>query len=137
MTHIKISDEQPPYGVMQKCAEKFDLSQSCPIFTFNDTIYNPHDGEIDEYLISHERVHMAQQQRDPHGWWDNYLAIPQFRFDQELQAYRVQFRVMKTTIKDRNALARALFDMSKDLSSPMYGSMCTQSEASKAIKKGI
>lgn len=134
---MKISEQEPPYGVMQKCQQKFDLSGVKPVFTFGDTIYNPYEMPVGEALVSHEMVHMVQQGEKPHEWWDAYLSDKDFRFKQELEAYRVQYRVAKSILKDRNMVARLLFAISGDLSGEMYGKMCTRTQAFKLIKDGI
>ena len=133
---MKISIENPPYAVRQKCEAKFDLTAKKPVWTYGDTIYNPHDGVIDDFLLAHETVHMYQQGGSPSSWWDNYLSNPTFRFNQELEAYRVQFRVIRDMVKDRNEVVRRLFDMSETLAT-MYGIDKKQSEIYKLIKNGI
>ena len=80
---------------------------------------------------------MLQQEDSPEMWWDQYLNDKDFRLQQEIEAYRVQYRVVKGMIKDRNTVARMLFDMASNLSSPLYGSMIPHIEALKVIKKGI
>lgn len=134
---MKIKEELPPYGLMKKCSQMFDLSEAKPIFTFGDTIYNPHKMPIDEYMISHESVHKIQQGDEPEKWWDDYLLDKQFRLEQELQAYRVQFRVFKDFNKDRNSQAKYLYALANDLASGMYGRITTHSKAFKAIKDGV
>ena len=134
---MKISDKEPPYQLLRQCQEKFDLTGKQPCFMVGDTLYNPFKGHIDETLIAHETVHGMQQGDDILGWWHKYLEDKDFRFKQELEAYRVQYRVGKEIISDRNEVARLLFRISADLSSPMYGSMVGRIEALKLIKKGI
>lgn len=135
MEQMLISLDNPPYGIRQKCEKKFDLGMSKPVFTFKNTIYNPFKGDVDDFLLAHEYTHFQQQGNDPYVWWDNYFSNQSFRFKQELKAYRVQYSVVKEFIKDRNALAKILFKLSSDLSSPMYGKMCKQSEAFKLINE--
>ena len=132
---MKVSTNNPPYRVREKCEEVFDLTDIVPIFAFGDTIYNPHGAHVDPILIAHETVHQHQQGEDPKQWWDDYLEYPKFRFRQELQAYRVQYRFIKKTVKDRNTVAKLLHMIATDLSGEMYGGMCSHSEAIKMIKK--
>ena len=132
---MNISTQNPPNRVRQLCEHHFDLKGIKPVFTYGDTIYNPHNQPIDAGLEAHEIVHSIQQGDDPEAWWVDYLRKPKFRFEQELKAYRVQYRLMKNHIPDRNALARFLHAIASDLSGPMYGNMCSLSEAIKLIKE--
>ena len=101
---MKIKIENPPHRVRQLCEKVFNLTGTKPIFCFGDTIYNPFNAEVDAFLMAHEVVHSKQQGEDPKAWWKKYLLDKKFRFAQELQAYRVQYKVMKDVIKDRNKL---------------------------------
>lgn len=132
---MKILNINPPYHLRSKCEHHFNLKGVEPLWTFGDTIYNPFNAYVDPYLEAHESVHCLQQGDNPEEWWDNYLSNKEFRFEQELKAYRVQYRVIKDCIKDRNTQARLLFKIAGDLSSPMYGSMVGNIEALKLIKK--
>jgi len=134
---MKQPQKDPPHGLREKCEHHFDLNGTEPVFTYGDTIYNPYSADIDESLFAHEATHTEQQGEDPEGWWVRYFKEPEFRFEQELQAYRVQYRVIKTLMKDRNRAAQMLVKIASDLSSPMYGSMCSLREAKKQIQEGI
>ena len=132
---MKISTENPPKNIRGLCEFHFDLKGVKPVFTYGDTIYNPHGGFVDAGLEAHELVHAIRQGEDPEAWWVQYFKDPKFRFDEELKAYRVQYGYMHNFIKDRNELARFLMRIAGDLSGTMYGSMCSQSEAMKLIKQ--
>lgn len=131
---MTISPEDPPYGVRAKCEKQFDLRGMKPVFTYGDTIYNPFNGAVDPLLEAHEVVHTIQQGEHPADWWDRFLSSKSFRFDQELAAYRVQYRVARETIKDRNQLALFLLALSRDLAGPIYGNMCSAQDARILIK---
>lgn len=105
------------------------------VFTYGDIIFNPSGNEIDDPLDIHERTHKLQQGDNPEAWWDDYLADKRFRFSQELAAYRFQYRRFCELVKDRNKRSRFLNRIAKDLSSAMYGNICTLEEAVKQIKK--
>lgn len=134
---MNLSNKRPPNNVAKRCAEKFDLSNCKPIYTFGDTVYNPHNAKVDEFLIAHETVHAMQQGEHPGEWWNDYFSDKDFRFKEELAAYRVQFRVFCSQIKDRNEQARYLIKLANDLSSLQYGGLCTQSTAFKLIKQNV
>lgn len=134
---MNIKNEKPPNLVWESCHYYFNLENEKPVFTYGDTIYNPHNCPIDELVVAHECVHQIQQGEKPDEWWDRYFKDKDFRLDQELAAYRVQYRVAKDVIKDRNAVAKLLFDMARVLSGPVYGNLLSHVEATKKIKNGI
>lgn len=112
------------------------------IFTYGDTVYFPMQGEngcmkeLRQDLVVHEAIHYAQQSRflmNPAKWWKRYLADPEWRFEQELEAYRKQWAFISENCnrKDRKAL---LDDMAKILSSRSYGNVCTYREAAELIQ---
>lgn len=131
---MKILVEDPPFNIRALCEEVFDLSGLQPCWTFADTLYNPHNGRIDKALFAHEGTHSIQQGDTPVKWWMQYLEDPAFRFAQELEAYRVQYKVLQEELKDRNALYRALVAIASDLSGKMYGNMCPTTEAMRLIR---
>lgn len=133
----QVKKENPPHGIAEECAIYFNLDGRKPIFTFGDTIYNPHNGLIDQALYAHETVHTNQQGNEPLAWWKRYFVDKRFRFEQELQAYRVQYRWIKRTVKDKNTQTKILLQLADDLSSPMYGKLCTKSQALTLIKQNI
>lgn len=122
----------PP--IYERAQEVFDLSGMQPVFTYGEVIYNPHGNYLDEPLLAHERVHSLQQSDGPLAWWERYFVDASFRFDQEIEAYREQYRVAKRTIKDRNALNHYVRRLAQDLSSPMYGNIVSFTEALRLIK---
>lgn len=103
------------------------------IFTYGDTIYNPDDGYIDAAILAHEEIHEKQQGDDPAGWWVKYLESPEFRLNQELQAYRKQWRVFSKG-KDRNLTFKFLYGIAGHLAGAMYGNIISIDEAVKRIK---
>lgn len=107
------------------------------IFTYGDTIYNPHGVNIPEYLLVHEEVHSKQQGEDPNGWWSRYLDDQYFRIDQETEAYAKQYDFMCKTIKDRNQRNDILIDIARILSSSLYGEVISTSGAITELKKKI
>lgn len=110
---------------------KFKLSGS-EIFTYGDTVYNPSGGTLSLELQAHEAVHVKQQ-ADPATWWSRYLEDPEFRYNQELEAHRAEYRSFCSRNKDRNKRARFLNTIASRLASPLYGSIVTLRSASKAI----
>ena len=131
---MKIVETNPPNGIREACEKKFDLSNSTCIWTYGDTLYNPHKGNIDPFTEAHETVHTIQQGKDPDGWWEKYLASSNFRFKQELEAYRVEYRTFVKVVKDRNFQTRFLNDKALQLSGPHLGSLATVQQAKDLIR---
>jgi hypothetical protein len=102
------------------------------IFTYGSTIHNPDRIEITPDLFAHEEVHERQQGEFPAGWWDMYINNPGFRFEQELEAYRAQFRFAQDNYnRDRRRVL--LRHISKTLAGPMYGSLVSPDGARRMI----
>lgn len=115
------------------------------IFTYGDTIYAP-SGEqgVTPDLVIHESVHEWQQEQQktifrsgPENWWRKWLKDPKFRAEQELEAYREQYKFLKVHIKSREQLNKQLLRLADDLSCSIYGGIMTKSEAFDLIKKDL
>ena len=64
------------------------------IFTYGDMIYC--NQELSIGLCAHELTHVFQQLKmGKEKWWEQYLKDDKFRLEQEVEAYRQQYRVMK------------------------------------------
>lgn len=131
---IKISPENPPHNIRELCEVTFDIDCKDIVFTFEDTIYNVHT-DLDHGVIAHEATHTKQQSDAPVEWWDIYLHDADFRFSQELEAYRAQYKVYQKQTKDREVLFKHLYRLATDLSGPIYGFVCTRQEAMRLIKQ--
>ena len=104
------------------------------VYTYGKVIYNPDNGVIDHPLMLHEATHSLQQdEMGPEAWWEQYLNDPEFRLNQELDAYRNQYRRLCELEKDRNRRASYLFRIASDLSSAQYGSIISLKEARRLI----
>lgn len=105
------------------------------VFTYGDTIYNPDGFHIDEHLDTHESVHEKQQtSMGIDEWWAKYLADKKFRLEQEIEAYRIQYRFV---VKEYGLGVASAFvkEIARDLSGPMYGNILKYKEARKEIMK--
>jgi hypothetical protein len=103
------------------------------VFTYGDTIYNPNvDAELPPDLVAHERVHMFQQMKflTPGEWWDKYLKDENFRFNQEVEAYKAQWKIMRHS-RMANWLLHGIVT---DLSGDMYGNLVSYTIARRLIK---
>ena len=134
---MKWKPTPPPNGVYERAVEMFGVSfEEGVAFTYGDTIHSKNEPYAD--LVAHEEVHERQQLRiTPELWWDRFFTSVEFRLDQELEAYRVQFKFIKKHVKDRNRQAKHLDFFAKSLSGTMYGNMISYREASKLIRNGI
>lgn len=125
---MKVLNEKPP--IWDKAKAAFDFNEKTTIFTFGDTIYNPAGINVTLDLHAHEQVHELQQAAHkgvvtsgPKNWWKRYLKDPEFRFQQELEAYRAQYAYIRKQIKDRNQLNEYLIHLARELKGPMYGNL--------------
>src|SRR3989304_1332950 len=65
------------------------------IYTYGETVYIPSGADLTVDLIAHEQTHIDQQSsKDPQKWWEIYLKDPKFRLEQELEAYRNQYKTL-------------------------------------------
>lgn len=108
-----------------------NMSSIC--YTYGDTLYTPNPNkEVDKHLLKHEMTHTRQQGKDPDAWWDMYGKSPMFRYEQELEAYRVQYQSFKAEKGKIQAFEHAKH-LANDMASPMYGGMCTVYQALQDI----
>jgi hypothetical protein len=135
---MKVSNQKPP--IYDKANELFKLEENNihAVFTYGDTCHNPFDVELTGDLICHEGVHLEQQEGHPDVakiWWDRYLQDPEFRIDQEAEAYGAQYKFICQSVKDKNARFRNLNQLATMLAGPMYGNSILKSEAIERIKQ--
>lgn len=103
------------------------------IYAYGNFIYNPSGGEIPEDIIVHEGVHQRQQGKEPDVWWKRYLTDHDFRRDEEVEAYRVQYSFIKKHYPSK-AHKEALNELAENLST-LYNLNITKSEAETLIRK--
>ncbi len=87
--------------------------------------------------VIHESVHHKQQHYSKiYGiyWWIKYLLLKDFRFSQEVEAYRKEYQWVNSQKFSRQIKFEALMEMSKHLSSEFYGNMVKQEVALNIIK---
>lgn len=133
---MKVINEKPP--VWDKVCAAFGVLPQNVFFTYGDTIYNPDGAHIPDHILAHEEVHEVQQTKEgmtPELWWGKFLRDPQFRVDQEAEAYAKQYAFICNSIKDRNHRYRVLFDLARILSGPLYDKAITHQGAITLIKE--
>jgi hypothetical protein len=129
---MEIIVDRPP--IYDQAAKVFPL-QGREIFAWGDKIYNPGGYVIPQWLIAHEQVHKGQQEDhgSPETWWAQYLVDVEFRFQEELDAHRAEFRSFCQHNKDRNKQAMYKRTVAKKLAAPLYGNMITVFDAVRKI----
>ena len=127
----------PPKWVHDKAIEMFGISMEAGVmFTYGDKIYSLLPPAPD--VVAHEEVHQRQQATmSPELWWDMYFKSPEFRYSQEIEAYREQYKFVNKKLKDRNQKAQYLDFFAKSLSGSMYGDLCSYQQALKEIRNGL
>lgn len=132
---MKILNELPPN--YEEVAKVFDIrGRRGIVFTYGDTVYVPFKkGSIPDHLKVHERTHSKQQGNDPAGWWNKYIRYPQFRLEQEIEAYRNQYLFFKARNHNIGEQRNFLSRIAADLSSGMYGTVIGFEEARRAISQ--
>lgn len=133
---VDIRYEKPP-SFDNICAT-FKLNLENMIFTYGDTIYVPVKKEIFDHTIVHEKVHMRQQKHSAEGaalWWGKFLRDPDFRIQQEAEAYAEQYRFICRRVFGKENRYKVLSDLAKVLAGPIYGHAITQAQAENLIKK--
>ena len=115
---MKIVESWPPN--IDSIRKVFTVNRGI-VFAYGDTIYNPGGETLSGAVIAHEGVHETQQGDDVKGWWERYLVDAHFRFQQELEAHRMEYQVMIASAPSRNFRRLALSHVAKKLSAPLYG----------------
>lgn len=132
---VIISVKPPEAKLYSRAVNKWGVDfNKGTVFTVGNTIHSKF--RIPEDLMRHELTHVRQQAEYKGGykkWWEDYFASDEFRLSQEVEAYRVQWRYIEATIKDRNEKSRLLQHIIGHLSGTMYGKLVTRAEAKKLI----
>lgn len=131
---MKIIEEYPPnIGTIERTFGPI-VKQGGIVFTYGDTLYNPHRLNIEDHLLAHEQVHTLQQGDNPGSWWYRYLTEIPFRLEQEIEAYAVQYRFVKEHFN--NKIVKWFIDrIATDLSSEIYGKMIAKWQAETRIRQ--
>lgn len=129
---MKIIKEYPPN--IEEIKKVFDIEGKPVVFTYGEVLYNPTGGEIPQHLLVHEETHTKQQGDDPAGWWRKYISDQKFRLDQELEAYKKQYKFYCMQTANRNKRFELLQRIARDLSSKVYGNIISFNDAFKLIR---
>lgn len=132
---MEYSKDPPPIYARAKELWGVDFEKGNVVFTYGNMCHTS-TGSIPLWLIPHEEQHTVQQREDPQAWWDRYFVDPQFRLEQEMEAYRVQYQWIEKNIPGRQQKFTYLKKFAQDLSGPMYGSIISFGKAMEEIKHG-
>jgi len=110
---MKILEEYPPN--FAEIRQYFDVEKYKPVFCYGEILYNPYKHNVPIDIQIHEEAHAKQQTNiSPDIWWTHYLLDKDFRQDQEIEAYNVQYRWLKEHIPD-SGCKEALREMAENL----------------------
>lgn len=102
-------------------------------FSWHDRIYNPFGTKIPKVLVAHEEAHAERHKGDSLTWWEWYLNNKDFRLEEEIAAHRVEYQWYAKRHHDFAKRRNYLAMISKRLSGPLYGNLCTLAEAANEI----
>lgn len=130
---MEISTQKPPN--YEQILEVFDVKDKPVVFTYGNVLYNVPEGyKVPEHLFMHEKIHSKQQGDNPVDWWDKYMKDLDFRLEQEIEAYAVQYKFVKDT--ERRKTSDWFLDrIAHDLASEVYGSIIPFEQAKIKIKR--
>lgn len=133
---MKIVNDYPPN--YEQICEAFPEVRDSPnvVFTYGNELFVPNGSKtISKDLEAHENYHAEQQAiTSPEDWWDQYLIDSVFRAEQELGAYKRQYRYARRHYS--KVVTKAILDhIATDLSGPMYGSIYIKAHAKRLIRE--
>ena len=105
------------------------------MFTYHESIYT--NQKISEDYFIHEMAHYVRQGAGENKemadkWWYEYCTKPDFRYQEELLAYREQYHFMQGRLNKPQAFEYAKF-LAKELSSEKYGKLYSFNKALASI----
>jgi len=123
--------KQADFPYLKEFKQKFKVDDKT-VFPFKGDIYSNHPLPPDIYV--HEITHLEQQKNiGAEDWEKNYLKDEKFRLNQEIQAYRVQLRIVNKYTSDRNKRNEARVKCAQALSSSLYGKIIDFKEAMRVL----
>lgn len=103
------------------------------VFAYCSVVYAPgaNGRKLPDDLLVHELTHLRQQAETVgrhHAWWERYLADPEFRLLQEVEAYQAQIAWWPSRPLRREAKRRAVRDLTT-----LYGLRLPADEARRLL----
>lgn len=102
------------------------------VFTYFDGIYAKDPLSTDLYV--HECVHFVRQgsgqdEKLAKEWWSRYVSEKDFRYQEEVLAYKEQYAFILRHTKNRAEAFEHAKRLAKDLSGPIYGNLASYPKA--------
>lgn len=128
---IQVSHQIP--AIYQRLHDTFGVNWNKGIaICYGDIVYCKIDLGPD--VLVHEAVHADQQRKmGIEAWWEKYITDIKFRFEQEVEAYKAQVKWYRGSLYDRELRFKCIKHVVNDLSSAMYGNLCTAEEAKRIL----
>lgn len=121
---------QKEFPLFEQYKAKFPGITEHTIFAYSPDIYTNYKLTSD--LLVHENTHLEQQDRMGRDVWvKKFLNDPQFRLEQELEAYRKQL----ASILDSSKRQKMKLICAENLSSDLYDNIISLSEAFDLLSK--
>ena len=127
--------KQNRFPYIQEYKKRFPITKDT-IFVYKDTIYTDKKEEEFYYDVVHHEIRHLHQQKE-HGadnWINRYINEPEFRLEQEVDAYRYQLKKVLKTTNDKGEYLNILTECITNLSSPLYGNIISYAEAERLLK---
>ena len=131
--NITIKIQRPPFWILLKLFFPAYNPRGTVAVAFGRVVYANQDFSEDFKI--HEETHLIQQKRSylyATYWWIKYVFSRKFRFYQELDAFRRQYRFVKEN-KGRD-LHLAEWAFAGSLASPLYGNLVSVAGARNLIR---
>lgn len=120
--------KQVEFPLLKEYKKVFTVNDKT-VFAYGEDIYTNYELTTD--LLAHEIIHLKQQKDvGLDVWVKTYLEVPQFRLEQEVEAYKHQLEYFK----DRNYKTLKRIEFAKTLSSSLYGDIITYDRAMQLLK---
>lgn len=104
------------------------------IFAYHPDIYVPSGNQLSNSLLQHETVHLMRQEIvGVEKWWEQYLADPEFRYQEELLAHATEYDVLLGGSSNRNSRRAALKRVASRLAGSLYGAGRTAERVGREI----
>lgn len=133
MLRISESREKPPIyeALKQKFGADWDKGL---LIAWDGKIHSKEPAQAQKIL--HESVHLREQSRlGNEAWWRLYLENEDFRFQQELMAYREEARFIRENVDNREAAFKMIREAVHSFCSDLYGFKLDYQEGWKLINE--
>lgn len=131
MTEIVYGEFPPNFDFIRA---HFPLAGKRTVFSYGDKIYVPSGIKLSPAIHAHELVHCGRQlELGLAIWWEKYVTDVHFRYWEELLAHRAEYQHLIKDAPGRPWRRKALSEIARKLSHPLYGPMVTFNQAKKAI----